>query len=146
MAGNAAPIYSRVGAMGANSFPSGANTIITQIVSDYTGTGANNFTLFTSDATNGGFVQRVRFKATGTNAVSVARIYINNGGTSTAANNWLYGEISLPATTGSTTAATVDVDYPMNVAMPPNYKVLCGISAAATLVGGWAVSVVGGAY
>ena len=127
MAGNATPIFSRIGALGANTYPSGANTIITQTVSDYTGTGANNFTIFTADATNGGFVQRVRLKAAGTNTVAVARIYINNGGASTAANNWMYGEVSLPGTTASTTSATTDVDYPLNFALPPGYKIICGI-------------------
>ena len=80
MAGNANPIYSRVGAIGLN----GANTIGTAVVTDYNGTGTNNFVIFTADATNGGFVQRLRFKALGTNAASVARIYINNGGVNTA--------------------------------------------------------------
>ena len=140
MAGNVTPIFSRVGAI---SLGAG----ITAVVTDYDGTGTNNVVAFTADATNGGFVQRVRFKAKGTNAVSVARIYINNGSSNTTAtNNTFYGEISLPATTASTTAATVDVDYPINVALPPGYRIVIGISATTTLASGWVPTVIAGAY
>ena len=140
MAGNATPIYSRVGAISLGS-------AITAVVTDYLGTGTNNVVAFTADATNGGFIQRIRFKAAGTNAVSVARIYLNNGSTNTtASNNTFYGEISLPATTASTTAATVDVDYPLNIALPPGYRIVIGISATTTLASGWVPTVIAGAY
>lgn len=140
MPGNASPIYSRVGAI---SLGSG----ITAVVTDYDGTGVNNVVAFTADATNGGYVQRIRFKAKGTNAIAVARIYINNGSTNTTAtNNTFYGELSLPATTASTTAATAEVDYPMNMALPPGYRIVIGISAATTLASGWVPTVIAGAY
>jgi hypothetical protein len=140
MAGNATPIYSRVGAIS-------LGTGITAIVTDYDGTGVNNVVAFTADATNGGYVQRIRFKAKGTNAVSVARIYFNNGSSNTTAtNNTFYGEISLPATTGITTAATAEVDYPINVALPPGYRIIIGISAGTTLASGWVPTVIAGAY
>lgn len=144
MAGNASPIYSRIGAIGLN----GAATLGTTIVSDYNGTGANNALVFTADATNGGFVQRLRFKALGTNASgSVARIYINNGSTNaTAANNTFYGEVSLPATTASTSSATPDIDYTMNLALPPGYRIVVGISSSAALGTGWAATTIAGAY
>ena len=140
MAGNASPIYSRVGAISLGS-------AITAVVTDYTGAGTNNVVAFTADATNGGFIQRIRFKAAGTNAVAVARIYLNNGSANTTAtNNTFYGEISLPATTASTTAATVDVDYPLNIALPPGYRIVIGISATTTLASGWVPTVIAGAY
>ena len=143
MAGNTAPIFSKAGAIGLN----GATTLGTTIVSDYNGTGANNAVIFTADATNGGFVQRLRFKALGNNAVSVARIYINNGSVNTtAANNTFYGEISLPSITASTTAATADIDYPLNIALPAGYRIVVGISAGANLATGWAVTTIAGAY
>lgn len=141
MAANSDPIFSKSGAIGLNT------GIGTSIVSDYDGTGANNQIVFTSDATNGGFVQRLRFKAKGTNAVSVARVYINNGSTNgTASNNTFYGEISLPSTTASATTATADVDYPINVALPAGYRIVVGISAASALASGWAVTTIAGAY
>lgn len=140
MAANTAPIFSAAGAI---SLGSG----ITAVVSDYDGTGANNVVAFTANATNGGFVQRIRFKAKGTNAASVARIYFNNGSTNTtAANNTFYGEITLPTTTASTTTATVDVDYAINVALPAGYRIVIGISAATTLAAGWVPTVIAGAY
>ena len=141
MAGNTTPIFSRIGAIGGI----GSATLATVSAADYTGVGAQNILVFTSDATNGGFVQRIRLKAIGTNVASVARIYINNGSTNgTATNNVFYGEISLPATTAATTAATVDVDYPLNIALPAGYKLYVGLGA--TVAAGWVVSVIAGAY
>jgi hypothetical protein len=141
MAGNTTPIFSRVGAVG-------LNTAIVTTSSDYTGAGTGNFVVFTSDATNGGFVQRIRFKSIQNNSTaSVARVYLNNGSTNTvAANNSFFGEISLPAVTQNTTAATVDIDYPLNVAMPPGYRIVIGISTVPVLGQGWVPTVIAGAY
>jgi hypothetical protein len=111
----------------------------------YDGTGANDTLVFTADSTDGSFVSRLRFKAKGTNVATVARVYINNGSTvGTASNNTFFGEIGLPATTASASAATPDVDYPMNVALPAGYKIYVGV--ATTVSAGWAVTAVGGAY
>ena len=140
MAANTAPIFSSAGAISLGS-------AITAVVADYTGIGANYVVAFTANATNGGFIQRIRFKAAGTNAVSVARIFLNNGSTNTtAANNTFYGELSLPATTASTTAATIDIDYPMNFALPAGYRIVIGISATTTLASGWVPTVIAGSY
>ena len=137
---NPNPIFSRVGNVGGIG-----STTLTTAAADYTGISANNILIFTADSTNGGFVQRVRFKAIGTNTASVARVYINNGSTSgTATNNVFYGEVSLPGTTAITTAATVDVDYPMNFALPPGYKLYVGLGT--TVAAGWVASVIAGAY
>jgi len=141
MAGNATPIFSRIGAIGGI----GSTTLATVSAADYTGVGAQNILVFTADATNGGFVQRIRLKAIGTNVAAVARVYINNGtAVGTAANNVFYGEVSLPATTATTTAATVDVDYPLNIALPAGYRLYVGLGA--TVAAGWVVSVIAGAY
>ena len=61
---------------------------------------------FTADATNGGYVQRIRFRTLGTNSnATVARVWVNNGATTaTAANNTLIDEITLPTTTVSQVA------------------------------------------
>ena len=140
MAGNQSPIFSRVGAIGGI----GATTLTTA-TGDYTGAGANNVLVFTADATNGGFVQRIRLKAIGTNIASVARFYINNGSTNgTATNNVFYGEISLPAVTGVNTAATVDIDYPLGIALPPGYRLYAGLGT--TVASGWVATVIAGAY
>ena len=144
MAGNNAPIFSRVGAIGLNA---GATLGTTQ-AQDYTGTNANTAVVFTADATNGGYVQRLRFKALGANTTAaVARVFFNNGSSNaTAANNTFYGEVSLPITSASTTAATVDVDYPINVALPPGYRVLVCIGSSSNLGTGWSVTTIAGSY
>lgn len=150
MAGNANPIYSRQGVIGyANTAANNSlGATVIGIVADYNGTSSNNVVVFTSDSTNGGYVQRIRFKAQGTTGTAaVARIYLNNGGVSTAnANNSLYGEISLPSVTASTTAAQVDIDYPMNFALPPGHRILVGVSSSTTLTAGWVPTVIAGAY
>lgn len=149
MAGNVSPIYSKIGKI---TVGVGTTNILGKAsyrTSSYLGTTSTAIepVIFTADATNGSFVERIRFKALGTNVVSVARVWINNGSDQTvAANNSFYGEISLPATTGVTNAATVDVDYPLNIALPAGYKILVGVSAVADLANGWVATAIGGDY
>lgn len=144
MPGNADPIYSRKGQVASNG-TTGMTTSITTATGDYTGASANHVLVFTADATNGSFVQRLRFKALGTNTASVARIYINNGSAATtAANNSFYGELSLPATTAINTAATIDIDYPMNVALPAGFRIYVGVGT--TVAAGWVCTPVAGDY
>lgn len=246
MPGNNDPIYSRRGAIT-------RAVLLTTAAADYTGKSPYNKEVFAADATNGSFLQRLRFKALGTNIATVARIYLNDGdhqedfgsaigaptGTPSASggtiqsgtyyalimavdekgrmtpigtistgvavtgptgsiawswtaqagavsyriyvgnvnaatalnryftsatnsysqtsmyingtyddptvgNNKFYGEISLPATTASATAATVDIDYPMNFALPPGWEVYVGLGT--TVVAGWMVTPIGGDY
>lgn len=102
-------------------------------------------TVFSASA-SGSFVQRVRFKASGSTTATVARIFINNGsGSVTASNNILFDEITLPATPSSSAAATSVFELPMNIALPPAYRILA-TTATAQAQGGWYVSAVGGSY
>jgi hypothetical protein len=146
MAANTLPIFSKIAALGIN----GANTLGTALDAVYNGTSANAKIAFTADSTNGAYVQFIRLKALGTNAIAKLKIYINNGtgteGSLTAATCSFFGEISLPATTASTTAATSDVTYPMNIALPPGYRIVLGIDAGGNLASGWAYTVVAGTY
>jgi hypothetical protein len=144
MPGNIDPIYSRVGDVSNNS-GTGMNALVTAAANDYTGAGGNNSLIFTADATNGSFVERIRFKAGGTNVTTVARIFINNGSTpTTAANNVFYGEISLPATTASANSATVDVDYPLGIALNPGFRLYFGLGTA--VAAGWVATAIAGRY
>lgn len=144
MAGNAAPIYSRRGQVTRDG-STGMNQLVTAAANDYDGAGANNSLIFTADATNGSFVQRIRFKAGGTNVASVARIFINNSSSqTTAANNVFYGEISLPATTATAAAATVEIDYPMDFALPAAFRLYFGLGTA--VAAGWVATVIAGDY
>jgi hypothetical protein len=144
MPANIDPIYSRLGDVSNNS-GTGMNQLVLAAANDYTGIDADVSLIFTADVTNGSYVQRIRFKAGGTNTASVARIYINNGSTPTsAANNVFYGEVSLPATTANAAAATVEIDYPLNLALPPGFRLYFGLGTA--VAAGWVACVVGGEY
>lgn len=250
---NIQPIFSRV-----SDIQGGA--ILITAAADYSGQNVFNTVVFTSDATNGGYVQRLRFKSLGTNVTTVARVYINNGsgvnapssnvpqnltgapsgsggvlltsnlvakvasidqwgvpsafssesanvavtgptgsvawncnassnsntyvlivgktpgseersftvvgantytqtGVPASANhvssiatysvaqlynNYFYGEVSLPATTASASAPTQDIDYPLNLALPPGYTILVGLGT--TVATGWSVIALGGKY
>lgn len=146
MAGNNLAIYSAVGVVGFGQIAT-ANTAV-----DGTGTVV---TIFTADATNGGRVERVRFRAKGTNVATVARIFINNGADPTVAtNNVLYAEITLAATTLSQVAALLIQELPVfgtvadstafPLVLPPGYRLTLTIGT--TVAAGYAVTAVGGAY
>jgi len=145
MAANTAPIFSITGDQSVDDGTTMPSTFTTA-AADYTGaTATHNKLVFTADATNGGFIQRLRFKAIGTNTASVARIFINNGAANTtAANNTFYGEISLPATTAIATAATVEIDYPMNFALKAGFRIYVGLGT--TVAAGWVCTAIGGQY
>ena len=138
MAANTAPIFSLLGDV--QWGPTAITTANT--AKDGTGTVLN---VFTADATNGGFVQRIRFRSAGTNIATVARIFINNGSTNaTAGNNVLFDEITLAATTVSEVAALVTYELPLNFALPPGYKL--NVTIGTTIAAGYFVSVIGGKY
>lgn len=137
MAGNTAPIFTRVGDLQWAVAITAANT-----AKDGTGTVT---TVFTADATNGGFVRSVRAKPAGTNVASVLRVFVNNGLTNaTPANNWYHEDISLPATTISEVAGQPTVEIPLNIAIPPGYKL--NVTLGTAVAAGWIVGTVGGKY
>lgn len=148
MPANSDPILTRLGDQSANGQSSTSATFgaaITTATGDYTGASANHVLVFTSDATNGGYVQKLRFTAIGTNIATVARIYINNGGANTtAANNVHYEQQSLPATTASNTSATTNIDVPLNLPLAPGFRIYVGV--ATTVASGWICVAVGGKY
>jgi hypothetical protein len=138
MPANTQPIFSVAG-----DVEWGATVLTTQnTAKDGTGTVLN---VFTADATNGGFVQRIRFRPAGTNIATVARVFINNGSAnSTPANNILYDEITLAATTLSEVSALAVYELPLNFALPPGYKL--NVTLGTTVAAGYYVSVIGGRY
>lgn len=254
MSVNISPIYSREGDIQ-------GGVLIQNITNDYTGQSANTVSVFTANGVNGGFIQRLRFKAANSvSTASVARIYINEGilnlaglgaqptsvtgvasstggslsnGTffarvqtidqfggfgpmstessgvtvtsstgvgsitwqwvasanvqsyrifvgpitggeytlfnGTAANSYvqttangssfgtvedftfankLIGEVSLPIVAASATAATTDIDYPLNIALPPGFRIMVGLSSTTGFTGGngWICTAIGGKY
>jgi len=118
------------------------------------GTGTTSL-IFTANATYGSRVDRIRAQALGTNVASVARIFINNGGSpATASNNVLYANFSLPATTGTETAGLVPAEVPNNativdstafpIALPPGYRIYVCIGTA--VASGWQFVATGGDF
>jgi hypothetical protein len=108
------------------------------------GTGAVA-TVFTADTGEGGFVHKLVARALGTNVATVLRVFINNGSTNTtAANNILFAEMTLPATTLSEVAALPAYELALNMALPAGYKINCTIGTA--VAAGYALSVAGGKY
>ena len=138
MAANTSPIFSLLG-----DIEWGATAITTaNTAKDGTGTVLN---VFTADAVNGGFVQRIRFRAAGTNIATVARVFINNGSAnSTPANNILWDEITLAASTLSEVSALAVYELPLNFALPPGYTL--NVTIGTTVAAGYYVSVIGGKY
>src|ERR1700747_1878368 len=140
MAANTSPIYSKVADIQWGTLITTANTAV-----DGTGTVV---TIFTADATNGGRAERIKARAAGTNIATVLRIFINNGSSNTtASNNTLYAEVTLPATTLSQVAALADacvgiLDFPL--VLPPGYKL--NITIGTTVSAGYYVTAVGGKY
>lgn len=138
MPANTAPIYTLapdvqwIGAVAA------ANTTVDL-------TAGTIYLVFTADATNGGFIQRIRFRSLGTNIATVARIWINNGSaTSTAANNTLFDEITLAATTVSQVAALANYEVPLNFALIAGYRIY--VTVGTTVAAGYGVTIIGGKY
>lgn len=135
--GNTAPIFSKVAHVEWVNGITGANT-----AKDGTGTVE---TVFTADATNGSYLQKLVIRPRGTNVASVLRVFLNNGAAnSSAANNSLIAEQSLPATTNTETASLAGFELPLNIPVPPGYRVQVTLGTA--VAGGYAVVAFGGDY
>ena len=99
----------------------------------------------TANATNGSRVDFIRVRALGTNVATVMRVWLNNGSvTTTAANNTLFFERTLAATTVSQVAELPDVILPINVSLPAGYKIYYTFGTA--VAAGYGIQVVGGDY
>ena len=139
MAANIQPIYSRLAdVQWATEIVQSANTTTTL-------TSGTIYPVFTADTTNGGYVQRIRFRPLGTNAATVARVWINNGSDTTVAeNNSLWDEIAIALTTVSQTAAQATYELPLNFPLPASYRLYVTLGTA--VLAGFDVTVIGGKY
>ena len=136
--GNNQPIFSRLGDVQWSNAVSAGNSG-TNI------TAGTSYLVFTADATAGGYVQRIRFRPLGTNIATVARVWVNNGGTTgTTGNNVLFDEISLAASTASTSAALANSELPLNFALPASYRLY--VTLGTGIAAGYDVTVIGGKY
>ena len=143
MAANQTPIYTSAPDVSTNN-GTGMGALITASAADYTGV-SGNYVLVHTAGTNGSYIRRLRLKAGGTNVAAVMRVFINNGSTpGTGTNNEFYGEIGLPATTASTTAPTIDIDYPMDLQLKSGQRLYIGLGAA--VAAGWSCVAIAGQY
>ena len=115
------------------------NQFITTQASDYTGISANHALVCTAHATDGSWIEGLRFKASGVsgdNVAAAARIYINNGSAqTTATNNTFWGEVSLPITTPNAAKAGPEVYVPMKFFLQPGFRIYFGLER--TVASGW---------
>jgi hypothetical protein len=152
MAGNSDPIYSKVGDINFYA-QTGLLGPTANTAQDGTGT---IYGVFVSDATNGGFIQKLSFQSITTVAATVCRIFIADTNvtltsgafaSNTAANTKLLNEIGLPAITVSQTAAAPHLELPLNFALPPGFRlgVTFGTSTGASTTG-WSIVPIAGKY
>lgn len=112
-------------------------------------TSGTSYLVWTADATEGGWLEELRIKPNPANntAATVARFWINNGGTlATASNSALFGEVTVPATSASATAAQADISYPVKRAIPPGYRIYVTFGTAPGGSGEFTVTGFGGKY
>lgn len=141
MPANTNPIFSAKGAIQWNP----AILLAANTAKDGTGTVATVFTGNAAGNASGNFVQKLVARALGTNVATVLRVFINNGSANTtAANNSLIAEFTLPATTLSEVAAQPDFTVPLNLVVPAGYKLNCTLGTA--VVAGYALTAIGGEY
>lgn len=152
---NVAKVYAvdQYGAISANSTESANVAVVSasgvgSILWNWNASGNSNTYILSVGKTPGS--EERAFLVVGANTYTQTTVPANNISTFGSANvnqifnNYFFGEISLPATTVSATAATQDVDYPMNLALPPGYKVVVGLGTS--VAAGWSVTGIGGRY
>ncbi len=145
MAANTQPIFTNV--------PKTQWAQVTAADSSTDGTDADVQLIFTADATDGSYVQKIIFQPRSTSgstntSAAAGRIYLNNGSTpGTAANNVLIREVTLPAVAVNTTAtsAAMSTEVALNLQLPASYRIYVGITAMAANTN-YAVTGVGGDY
>jgi hypothetical protein len=99
----------------------------------------------TAGAVEGSRLDFIKVRSLGTNVATVIRIWINNGSvTTTAANNTLYLERTLSATTVSQVAEQPDIILPLNISLAPGYRVYATFGTA--VAAGFHLTAVGGDY
>ena len=118
-----------------------AKLLTANTAKDGTGTVAGVFTA----GSNGARVDYLKVRALGTNVATVLRVFINNGSDPTvAANNTLFIEQTIAATTLSEVAALDDNIVTLDLSLPAGYVLTCTIGT--TVASGLMVTAVGGDY
>jgi hypothetical protein len=135
------PINTWVSGAAANAATAGVTANTTKDLSSGTIYGP----IFTGKAVDGSRLDFIKVRALGTNIATVIRVWINNGSvTTTAANNALYLERTLSATTVSETAEQPDIILPLNISLPAGYRIYATFGTAVSA--GFHLTAVGGDY
>ena len=135
------PVNSWVSGAAANAATPGVTANTTKDLSS----GTNYGPIFTGKAVDGSRLDFIKVRALGTNVATVIRIWVNNGSaTTTAANNALYLERTLSATTVSETAENPDVILPLSISLPATYRIYATFGTA--VAAGYHLTAVGGDY
>jgi hypothetical protein len=93
-----------------------------------------NFTGLSPDV--GSLLGVITFQSLGTNVATVCRMWLNNGSSAgTAANNVLYDEFTLDATTAIETEEIPLVSYTFNLPIPAGYTIFFTLGTAVSA--GW---------
>lgn len=101
--------------------------------------------IFTGKAVDGSRLDFIKVRALGTNVATVCRIWINNGSaTGTAANNALYFERTIAATTVSETSELADIMLPLGISIPAGYRIYATFGTA--VAAGFHLTAIGGDY
>lgn len=141
MAANTSPIFSKAPLNGISSI----NPFKTADTTTGDLSGANVALLFTADATNGSYVDKIIVQPLGTNIATVLRIWINNGGTnSTVVNNSQIKDVTMAATTVSQTAAIGTTEITLGFALPASYRIYATLGT--TVSAGFNALTVAGQY
>ena len=107
--------------------------------------GTGTVVLLATAGANGSRVDFLRVRALGTNVATALRIFVNNGADPTvAANNVLFTEATIAATTLSEVAALAETQIAMDLALPAGYRLYATIGT--TVAAGLMVSAVFGDY
>lgn len=146
MAANTAPIFPLTPAITWVSGP--AANAATPGVTANTTTDLTSGTIYgpiETGGTNGSRLDFIKVRALGTNVATVIRIWINNGSaTGTAANNTLYLERTIAATTVSQTSEQPDIALPMGITIPSGYRVYATFGTA--VAAGFNLTAISGDY
>lgn len=112
-------------------------------------TSGTSYLVFTADATEGGYVDEIRIlpNPAQNTAASTAVFWLNNGSTTgTASNSAIIGNIGIPATTASATAAMPEFIYSVKKAIPPGYRIYVTFKTAPGGSGEFTVTAFGSKY
>jgi hypothetical protein len=152
MAANINPIFSLIASIIGSIWTS---SLTANTRSDGVGTiGTDMVKAFTADATNGSFVDRLRFTpsasvaATATTA-TVLRVYLSTiaSGATTRTDTFLFAEIACPSqTVDQTTIATTYIEVPFGFALPPSMTILWSMHHAANANTSWQCTPIAGNY